>query len=53
MLVVFRSIGVSNFNVHHLEGLKKACPDHIPAGISIDTGSTVIEDCFEIISQSD
>ena len=27
-----RSIGVSNFNVHHLEGLKKVCPDHIPAG---------------------
>lgn len=25
-----KSIGVSNFNVHHLEGLKKACPDHIP-----------------------
>ena len=27
-----RSIGVSNFNVHHLEGLRNACPDHIPAG---------------------
>ncbi|CAI8015632.1 9,11-endoperoxide prostaglandin H2 reductase [Geodia barretti] len=26
-----KSIGVSNFNVHHLEGLKKACPDHIPS----------------------
>jgi diketogulonate reductase-like aldo/keto reductase len=26
-----KSIGVSNFNVHHLEGLKKAFPDHIPS----------------------
>ena len=23
---------MSNFNVHHLEGLKEACPGHIPAG---------------------
>jgi diketogulonate reductase-like aldo/keto reductase len=28
---LIKSIGVSNFNVHHLEGLKNACPDHIPA----------------------
>ena len=27
-----RSIGVSNFNVHHLQQLKLARPNHIPAG---------------------
>ena len=27
-----RSIGVANFNVKHLTELKKARPDHIPAG---------------------
>ena len=31
---MIRSIGVANFNVHHLEELKKARPDHIPAGES-------------------
>lgn len=27
----YRSIGVSNFNVHHLEELKKVRPHNIPA----------------------
>ena len=32
---ICRSIGVANFNVHHLKELKKARPDHIPAGETI------------------
>lgn len=39
----FRSIGVSNFNVHHLEGLKKACPDHIPTG-----SNTIYQGCRQL-----
>ncbi len=31
MMVYSRSIGVSNFNVHHLEKLIEAVPNEIPA----------------------
>ena len=33
-LQLYRSIGVSNFNIHHLEHLKLAHPSHIPSGES-------------------
>ena len=45
-----RSIGVSNFNVHHLEGLKKARPNHVPVVNQIElhpylTRAEVVEYC--------
>jgi diketogulonate reductase-like aldo/keto reductase len=43
-----KSIGVSNFNVHHLEGLRKARPDHIPVVNQIELSPFTVRD--EIIS---
>ena len=45
-----RSIGVSNFNVHHLEALKKARPNHVPVVNQIElhpylTRAEVVEYC--------
>ena len=40
----FRSIGVSNFNVHHLEPLKAARPDHVPVVNQIELNPYLTRD---------
>lgn len=40
--IFIRSIGVSNFNIHHLEKLREAVPDEIPSGVNMCINITIL-----------
>ena len=40
----YRSIGVSNFNIHHLEQLKLARPNHVPVVNQIELSPYLTRD---------